>query len=1016
MAANWLRPQIAFVKSLFTSVFLLALGAAETTWGRGGGGCLEQGTLILTPAGNVPVEQLRPGDAVLTVNAGKLRRATVQARIEVQPEEYLSLTVAGRTLKVTPEHPFAVGDGEFRLASHLRAGDTLRWWDGHRLQSAALGSIERVKAAHPAFDLLVAPFGMFLADGVLVHNKGCFLPDTPVLRADGSTAMIRDVRPGDSLLAFTAEGEIVHAVVREVLAHEVDEYLVVGTGNVVVRVTAEHPFYVGNGTFKTLDALRVGDRIFTYNGHELSAQKIVSLEKVQARTRVYNLRTDSPHTFFANGIAVHNKGGCFPAGTPVQTPAGDVAVEKLEPGDTVVAVDERGRVVRTRVEATHNARSPLLSLDTDAGELRTTAEHPLLLRNGDFRDAGACLPGDEIMVLRRRALHPTTIRKRTEFTEPVPVFNLQVSSPHTFIAAGFVVHNKGGGCFPAGTSVATPQGQIAIEQLAPGNMVLAMDAGQRLVQAAVRKLLVTRSPLLILTTDAGILRTTPEHPLQLAEGGFRAAGALIRGDRILVWRNGHSHVAIVQRTDTTLVQTEVFNLEVSAPHTFIADGFVVHNKGGGFGGGGYHGGGSSGGSDDGDDGSVVAFFIFFGAVVLILVIGAARKKRDENLDFVFDRSAIAPKAMKTLKLLEFIAKVDPAFTPAELEKVAESTFVQLQKCWQARRYEPMKPLLMPDLYADHCAQLAGMIRNHEINVISGLEVKRIDIVNVRYTHNLDGREFAALITARAKDYYIDDRSREFLRGDDSLATFQEFWTFQLVDGSWRLREIEQSRESDALKDENFFEQFTDEGLNQVYAEAASSGGPVGPWLEKATETKATRIERMLNFLVTTDRIWNRQRMLERARQVFIQVFAAWERGDPAAIPSADLFPEYAAKLADGIGRQKADGVTAEYRNLCVRKVELILVRNFADNSRDEFTVRISAHAQYIVKQHGQLIQQDEYVSPFVEYWTFGRRDGLWKLKEVLPPAEGEQTLARENVDEESSPEQLQWYYQKTRAV
>ena len=157
-------------------------------------------------------------------------------------------------------------------------------------------------------------------------------------------------------------------------------------------------------------------------------------------------------------------------------------------------------------------------------------------------------------------------------------------------------------------------------------------------------------------------------------------------------------------------------------------------------------------------------------------------------------------------------------------------------------------------------------------------------------------------------------------------------------------------------------------------------------------------------------------MLERARQVFIRVFLAWEQGDPDSVPKADLFPEYAAKLAEGIRQQTAGGLRVEYRNLCVRKVELILVRNFVDNTRDEFTARISAHAQYIVRQQGRIIRQDEYVSPFVEYWTFGRQNGEWKLKEVLPPAEGEKALSRENVDEESSADQLQWYYQKTRAI
>ncbi len=52
----------------------------------------------------------------------------------------------------------------------------------------------------------------------------------------------------------------------------------------------------------------------------------------------------------------------------------------------------------------------------------------------------------------------------------------------------------------------------------------------------------------------------------------------------------------------------------------------------------------------------------------------------------------------------------------------------------------------------------------------------------------------------------------------------------------------------------------------------------------------------------------------------------------------------------------------------------------------------------------------------MEYWTFGRLDGQWKLKEVLPPAKGEATVGQENLDEDSNQAQLQWYYQQKRAT
>jgi predicted lipid-binding transport protein (Tim44 family) len=172
---------------------------------------------------------------------------------------------------------------------------------------------------------------------------------------------------------------------------------------------------------------------------------------------------------------------------------------------------------------------------------------------------------------------------------------------------------------------------------------------------------------------------------------------------------------------------------------------------------------------------------------------------------------------------------------------------------------------------------------------------------------------------------------------------------------------------------------------------------------------------MLNFLVQTDKLWNRNQMLERARQVFLSVHLAKESGDLKQVPATDLFPEVTEHLRAQIQQWQKDGLKVEYRNLCVRKVELILVRNFANNSKDEFMVRISAHSQRISHEGERIVSQQEYVTPFEEYWTFGRLDNQWKLKEVLPPGGGKKRIAQENVDEESGPSQLQWYYRQPRA-
>ena len=173
---------------------------------------------------------------------------------------------------------------------------------------------------------------------------------------------------------------------------------------------------------------------------------------------------------------------------------------------------------------------------------------------------------------------------------------------------------------------------------------------------------------------------------------------------------------------------------------------------------------------------------------------------------------------------------------------------------------------------------------------------------------------------------------------------------------------------------------------------------------------------MLNFLVQTDKIWDRQAMMETTRRIFLEMMAAWESGNPADVHDGDLFPEVAARFKEEIALNKVQDLAVEFRNLCVRKVELILVRNFADKTQDDFIARVRAHAQKILLRGGQVSRQDEDVVPFEQYLTLGRLENCWKLKEILSADAGQAAVKEENLDQDSSPEQVQWYYQHGRAV
>ncbi len=319
-----------------TALFLHLL-SPTLSWARGGGGCLEEGTPIRTPKGSVAIEKLVVGDPVWSLSAGQLREAKVRAVIRVLPQEILEISARETRLRVTPEHPLLVAPGTYRQAGSLFPGDTVFLFRAGALKAETVRSIEHRIAKRPAYNLLVSPGGTFLSGDLVLHNKGCFLPDSPILRTDGTEVMISAVKPGDALWAFTPGGHLVPTRTRSVIRLEADEYVLMKTDRVTLRVTPEHPFYVGRGTFKTVEALKPGDTVLAFDGKWLAKQHIVSLERVRERVSVYNLQTDRPHTFFVSGVAVHNKGGgCFPAGTGIATPQGERFIEELAAGDEVL--------------------------------------------------------------------------------------------------------------------------------------------------------------------------------------------------------------------------------------------------------------------------------------------------------------------------------------------------------------------------------------------------------------------------------------------------------------------------------------------------------------------------------------------------------------------------------------------------------------------------------------------------------------------------------------------------------
>lgn len=142
-----------------------AEGRYEWVDRRGEPPCFAAGTPVATPRGPVPIEQVAAGDEVLTLREGRLSPVPVIRVRQRRVARLLAVTVGGRNLRVTGEHPLRVGE-RWVPARELRLGDRLQREDGF----AAVEAIALEEGVWEVHSLRVGAPHTYLAGGVLAHN------------------------------------------------------------------------------------------------------------------------------------------------------------------------------------------------------------------------------------------------------------------------------------------------------------------------------------------------------------------------------------------------------------------------------------------------------------------------------------------------------------------------------------------------------------------------------------------------------------------------------------------------------------------------------------------------------------------------------------------------------------------------------------------------------------------------------------------------------------------------------
>jgi hypothetical protein len=165
---------------------------------------------------------------------------------------------------------------------------------------------------------------------------------------------------------------------------------------------------------------------------------------------------------------------------------------------------------------------------------------------------------------------------------------------------------------------------------------------------------------------------------------------------------------------------------------------------------------------------------------------------------------INKKKQATEVLLNTLSQDDPAWKEENLEEYVRQSFYEIEEAWCKQDLAELDSLLRPELFAEWKAQIELMQSNGERNVMEGLSLNDVRVVDAQKYRDEERDIFTACIDARATDYTVGKDGevvnsntasrRKQANKQKSEEAFREFWTYERHGEKWLLLRVDQSKD------------------------------------------------------------------------------------------------------------------------------------------------------------------------------------------------------------------------------